>query len=107
MYSFVFMTWNFYNESHFLVTDLCRQLLFIYLFQARGYLQSLPFKPKVPWTKLYPNADPKGRSRKVFAWLKYFISCTSITTDVAEATRGFGDSDGLYYKLWYLISLQH
>ena len=68
------MTWNFYNESRFLVTDLCRQLLFIYLFQARGYLQSLPFKPKVPWTKLYPNADPKGRYRKVFAWLKYFIS---------------------------------
>ena len=24
-----------------------------------------------------------------------------LTTDVAEATRGFGDSDGLYYKLWY------
>lgn len=29
-------------------------------FQARGYLQSLPFKPKVPWNTLYPNADPKG-----------------------------------------------
>jgi len=21
---------------------------------------SLPFKPKVPWSKLYPNADPKA-----------------------------------------------
>jgi serine/threonine protein kinase len=30
------------------------------LFQARSYLQSLPYKPKVPWTKLYPNADPKA-----------------------------------------------
>lgn len=25
--------------------------------QARSYLQSLPFKPKVPWTRLFPNAD--------------------------------------------------
>lgn len=23
-------------------------------------MQSLPFKPKVPWTKLYPDADPKA-----------------------------------------------
>lgn len=28
--------------------------------QARSYLQSLPFKPKVPWSKLFPNADPKA-----------------------------------------------
>ncbi|ELU13684.1 hypothetical protein CAPTEDRAFT_98373 [Capitella teleta] len=28
--------------------------------KARGYLQSLPFKPKVPWSTLYPNADPKA-----------------------------------------------
>jgi len=28
--------------------------------KARGYLKSLPFKPKVPWTKLYPAADPKA-----------------------------------------------
>ncbi|CAH1399960.1 unnamed protein product [Nezara viridula] len=28
--------------------------------QARSYLQSLPYKPKVPWTKLFPNADPKA-----------------------------------------------
>nr|CAD7406545.1 unnamed protein product [Timema poppensis] len=28
--------------------------------KARSYLQSLPFKPKVPWTKLFPNADPKA-----------------------------------------------
>ncbi|XP_055296514.1 mitogen-activated protein kinase ERK-A isoform X3 [Sitodiplosis mosellana] len=25
--------------------------------KARSYLQSLPFKPKVPWTRLFPNAD--------------------------------------------------
>lgn len=29
-------------------------------FKARSYLQSLPYKPKVPWTKLYPNADPNA-----------------------------------------------
>ena len=26
-------------------------------FQARSYLQSLPYKPKIPWTRLYPSAD--------------------------------------------------
>lgn len=31
----------------------------IYL-QARNYLQSLPYKPKVPWTSLFPNADPRA-----------------------------------------------
>lgn len=31
-----------------------------FLLQARSYLQSLPFKPKIPWTRLYPNADPKA-----------------------------------------------
>ena len=25
--------------------------------QARSYLQSLPLKPKIPWARLYPNAD--------------------------------------------------
>ncbi len=25
--------------------------------KARNYLQSLPFKPKIPWTRCYPNAD--------------------------------------------------
>lgn len=28
--------------------------------KARGYLQSLPFKPKVPWTKMFPHADLKA-----------------------------------------------
>jgi mitogen-activated protein kinase 1/3 len=28
--------------------------------QARSYLQSLPFKPKIPWTRLYPNAHPQA-----------------------------------------------
>ena len=33
--------------------------------KARSYLQSLPYKPKIPWSKLYPNADPKvGNSSK-------------------------------------------
>jgi len=30
------------------------------LIQARNYLQSLPYKPKVPWTSLFPNADPRA-----------------------------------------------
>lgn len=28
-----------------------------FVFQARNYLESLPFKPKVPWDRLYPSAD--------------------------------------------------
>lgn len=28
--------------------------------KARGYLQSLPFKTKIPWNKLYANADAKA-----------------------------------------------
>ncbi|KAH1009564.1 mitogen-activated protein kinase 1-like [Dendroctonus ponderosae] len=28
--------------------------------KARSYLQSLPYKPKVPWAKLYPHADPRA-----------------------------------------------
>lgn len=28
--------------------------------KARSYLQQLPFKPKVPWTRLFPGADPKA-----------------------------------------------
>ncbi|GFO27628.1 mitogen-activated protein kinase [Plakobranchus ocellatus] len=29
--------------------------------KARGYIQSLPFKPKVPWVRLFPKADPKEK----------------------------------------------
>ena len=28
--------------------------------QARNYLQSLPHKPKVPWSSLYPKAEEKA-----------------------------------------------
>lgn len=28
--------------------------------KARSYLQSLPFKPKIPWTRLYPNAHSQA-----------------------------------------------
>ena len=28
--------------------------------KARNYLQSLPFKPKIPWTRLYPNAHAQA-----------------------------------------------
>ncbi|OON16380.1 hypothetical protein X801_07808, partial [Opisthorchis viverrini] len=27
---------------------------------ARAYLEQLPFKPKVPWSQLYPYASPKA-----------------------------------------------
>jgi len=28
--------------------------------KARCYIQSLPFKPKIPWERMYSNADPKA-----------------------------------------------
>lgn len=28
--------------------------------KARCYIQSLPFKPKIPWDRMYSNADPKA-----------------------------------------------
>ena len=37
--------------------------------QARSYLQSLPYKPKIPWSKLYPNADPKVAN--IFNYIDY------------------------------------
>ena len=30
--------------------------------KARSYLQSLPFKPKIPWTRLYPNAHAQVKA---------------------------------------------
>ncbi|PIO60412.1 hypothetical protein TELCIR_18090, partial [Teladorsagia circumcincta] len=30
------------------------------LFKARSYLISLPHKPKQPWSRLYPGADPRA-----------------------------------------------
>lgn len=30
--------------------------------KARNYLLSLPLRCKVPWNRLFPNADPKGQS---------------------------------------------
>lgn len=32
----------------------------LWFLQARSYLQSLPFKPKIAFSKLYPTADPKA-----------------------------------------------
>lgn len=38
---------------------LCYKLLHS-SFQARNYLQTLPFKPKVPWNRLFPKADARA-----------------------------------------------
>lgn len=36
------------------------KLKFFFFFQARSYLQSLPYKPRVPWNNLFPMADPNA-----------------------------------------------
>ena len=41
--------------------DINTQLLLARpLFQARRYLRSLSYKPKIPWARLYPNAHPQA-----------------------------------------------
>lgn len=45
-------------KNTFLVPKIIQ--LYLNLFQARSYLQSLPFKPKIAFSKLYPTADPKA-----------------------------------------------
>lgn len=45
-------------EGTFLHSDHFNPIT-IYL-QALSYLQTLPYKPKVPWSKMYPEADPKA-----------------------------------------------
>lgn len=32
--------------------------------KARNYLLSLPLRCKVPWNRLFPNADPKGQTAR-------------------------------------------
>jgi hypothetical protein len=44
--------------------------------KARNYLQSLPEKPKVPWNKLFPKADSKGRIR---IYTHYYIIVIYLT----------------------------
>lgn len=41
--------------------------------KARNYLLSLPLRCKVPWNRLFPNADPKGQSHN--------LSITTISVD--------------------------
>ena len=60
----------------------CQQCA-VFSFQARGYLQSLPFKPKVPWAKLYPSADPKGRKhfiRRLHDGLLFHCDITAVVS---------------------------
>ena len=35
--------------------------MFVAFLQARSYIQSLSYKPKVPWERIFPSiVDPKG-----------------------------------------------
>lgn len=43
---------NSHHITHRLFTHVCPKP-----FQARSYLQSLPYKPKVPWSTLFSHAD--------------------------------------------------
>lgn len=44
--------------------------------KARNYLLSLPLRCKVPWNRLFPNADPKGQNQPNF-YLVFFILAAS------------------------------
>lgn len=38
--------------------------------KARNYLQSLPSKTKVAWTKLFPKSDSKGERNQGWCWIR-------------------------------------
>ena len=52
-----------------------------YVLQARSYIQSLAYKPTVPWTRIFPTADPNGERRHIdvimlFSFLEDSLPCT-------------------------------
>lgn len=58
--------------------------------KARNYLLSLPLRCKVPWNRLFPNADPKGQSLDNFctdkndsysSFLEYYDYLRDCTSD--------------------------
>lgn len=51
----------FYDWSGILGSPSQEDLHCIINMKARNYLQSLPQKPKIPWNKLFPKADNKGK----------------------------------------------
>lgn len=52
---------NAWHVIHFVYSLTCTLFdIKAFWFQARNYLQSLPYKPKVAWTSLFPNADPRA-----------------------------------------------
>ena len=57
VFSFSFLYVIKFNQSATRFTSSVISQLFL---QARRYLRSLSFKPKVPWTRLYPNAHPQA-----------------------------------------------
>lgn len=48
------------NADCFITISTDSRCFILFFQQARGYLQSLPYKPKVPWTSLFPDADPRA-----------------------------------------------
>lgn len=40
--------------------------------RARGYLVNLPKKPKIPFDRIFPNADPHGLSKNFKKFSFYF-----------------------------------
>lgn len=52
-------------------------------YKARAYLEQLPFRPKVPWSQLYPYADPKALD--LLDRLLCFVPSRRITVEDALA----------------------
>lgn len=51
-----------------------------FLFQARCYLQALPYKPTVPWLRLFPKADPKGTSNSTSINVLDYLSLSLLSS---------------------------
>ncbi|XP_007953642.2 mitogen-activated protein kinase 1 [Orycteropus afer afer] len=57
--------------------------------KARNYLLSLPHKNKVPWNRLFPNADSKGELWLMERFLQAQPQWASATPPIAEAPFKF------------------
>jgi len=59
-------------------------MLYYFVPQARNYLQALPYKPTVPWSRLFPKAGPKGMQGYISLVLPKTGSIVSILIKVTE-----------------------
>lgn len=54
------LDWTTLSTFMFALHQSNLNLISFFYFQAMSYLIGLPYKEKTPWSKLFPQANPKG-----------------------------------------------